>query len=75
MAVPRRCPFYGERVRVLIVSAPMLGHVFPLVPLGRALAEAGHDVLVATAAEALRVRESGLAVHDAVPSRFAQVLA
>lgn len=76
LASPRRSSFYGGLVRVLIVSAPMLGHVFPLVPLGRALAEAGHEVLVATAAEALRVRESGLAVHDALPGyRFGPIAA
>jgi UDP:flavonoid glycosyltransferase YjiC (YdhE family) len=54
-------------MRVLVVSAPLLGHVFPLVPLGRALAEQGHEVLIATAGDALKVRESGLAVHDLAP--------
>lgn len=54
-------------MRVLIVSAPMLGHVFPMVPLARALRTAGHEVLVATAGEALRVREAGLPVRDVAP--------
>ncbi|MET7423414.1 glycosyltransferase [Dactylosporangium sp. NPDC005555] len=40
-------------MRVLFVSAPLLGHVMPLVPLAEAFRRAGHDVLVATAADAL----------------------
>ena len=55
-------------MRVLVVAAPLLGHVFPLVPLALALRDAGHDVVVATGGEALRVRESGLHVEDVVPS-------
>lgn len=50
-------------MRVLVVSAPLLGHVFPLVPLSRALAAVGHDVLLtrlvtdpALAAAAVEVR-------------------
>ena len=63
-------------MRVLLVSAPLLGHVFPLVPLGRALQAAGHEVLVATAADGLRVRESGLPVRDVAPGfRFGPVAA
>ncbi|WP_431915940.1 nucleotide disphospho-sugar-binding domain-containing protein [Micromonospora wenchangensis] len=34
-------------MRVLITSAPMHGHLFPLVPLAWALRAAGHEVLVA----------------------------
>ncbi|GLZ33770.1 glycosyl transferase [Lentzea sp. NBRC 105346] len=55
-------------MRVLVVAAPLLGHVFPLVPLAQALRRAGHDVLLATGGEALKVRESGLAVEDVVPA-------
>ncbi|MET9224859.1 nucleotide disphospho-sugar-binding domain-containing protein [Lentzea sp. NPDC003310] len=55
-------------MRVLVVAAPLLGHVFPLVPLALALREQGHEVVVATGGEALRVRESGLPVEDVVPS-------
>lgn len=40
-------------MRVLFVSAPLLGHVLPLVPLATAFRRAGHDILVATAADAL----------------------
>jgi len=55
-------------MRVLVVSAPLFGHVFPLVPMARALADAGHEVLIATGGEALKVREVGLPVEDIAPS-------
>jgi UDP:flavonoid glycosyltransferase YjiC (YdhE family) len=45
----------------------MLGHVFPLVPLARAIRDAGHQVAVATAADALVVAEAGLPVYDIAP--------
>ncbi|MEU4482482.1 nucleotide disphospho-sugar-binding domain-containing protein [Micromonospora sp. NPDC023966] len=54
-------------MRVLIVSAPLIGHVFPLVPLAAALREAGHEVLLATAADGLDVARSGLPVRDVAP--------
>lgn len=54
-------------MRVLVVAAPLLGHVFPLMPLTLALRDAGHNVVVATGGEALRVRDSGLHVEDVVP--------
>ena len=50
-------------MRILVASAPMLGHVFPLAPLSRALQAAGHDVVIATAAEGLAVNRAGLAVE------------
>ncbi|GAA0462957.1 glycosyl transferase [Paractinoplanes deccanensis] len=63
-------------MRILVVSAPLLGHVFPLVPLARVLRDAGHDVLVATAGDALAVGQAGLAVHDVAPGlRFGPVAA
>ena len=37
-------------VRVLVTTQPAYGHLHPLVPLCRALVEAGHDVGVVTAA-------------------------
>ncbi|MFF0380114.1 glycosyltransferase [Actinoplanes missouriensis] len=59
--------------RVLIVAAPLLGHVFPLVPTAASLRKAGHEVLVATAAEALKVP---LPTHDIAPGfRFGPVAA
>jgi UDP:flavonoid glycosyltransferase YjiC (YdhE family) len=39
-------------MRVLVASTAGSGHVFPVVPLARALRDAGHDVLWATGAEA-----------------------
>lgn len=54
-------------VRVLVVSAPLIGHVLPLLPLAAALRDAGHEVLVATAADALRAERSGLPVRDVAP--------
>jgi UDP:flavonoid glycosyltransferase YjiC (YdhE family) len=38
-------------MRVLVIAAPMVGHVLPLLPLAGAFRDAGHDVLVATAGE------------------------
>lgn len=35
-------------MRVLMTSAPAVGHVMPLLPLGRALRDAGHAVHIAT---------------------------
>ncbi|MEU5781229.1 nucleotide disphospho-sugar-binding domain-containing protein [Micromonospora lupini] len=54
-------------MRVLVVSAPLVGHVFPLVPLAVALRDAGHDVLVATGGGAMAAAGAGLAVHDVAP--------
>jgi UDP:flavonoid glycosyltransferase YjiC (YdhE family) len=62
-------------MRVLFVSAPLLGHVLPLVPLAEALRRAGHDVLVATAGDALTVgRAAKLPVADVAPGfSFARI--
>jgi len=57
-------------MRVLVVAAPLLGHVFPLMPLALALRDSGHDVVIATGGEALRVRDSGLNVENVVPSNI-----
>jgi len=58
----------GADVRVLIASAPMLGHVFPMIPMARALREAGHEVLLATAGDALAARDAGLPIEDVAPT-------
>jgi UDP:flavonoid glycosyltransferase YjiC (YdhE family) len=55
-------------MRVLVVSGPTLGHVFPMVPLQRALRAAGHDVLVGTAGDAMGVRQAGLSIEDVAPT-------
>jgi UDP:flavonoid glycosyltransferase YjiC (YdhE family) len=55
-------------MRVLLVASPLVGHVLPLVPLATALRDEGHDVVVATAAEAVQpARTAGLAVRDVAP--------
>jgi len=50
---------------VLVVAAPLLGHVLPLVPLAAALRAAGNEVLVAAGDVADRV--GGLPAHDLAP--------
>ncbi|MET8309359.1 nucleotide disphospho-sugar-binding domain-containing protein [Micromonospora sp. NPDC005173] len=54
-------------MRVLVVSAPLVGHVFPLVPLAVALRDAGHDVLLATGGGGIAAAGAGLSVHDVAP--------
>ena len=54
-------------VRVLFVSTPGLGHLFPMVPLAWALRSAGHEVMVATSGQGLTAARSGLSVVDVAP--------
>ncbi|WP_410809061.1 nucleotide disphospho-sugar-binding domain-containing protein [Micromonospora sp. 067-2] len=54
-------------MRVLVVSAPLVGHVFPLVPLAVALRDAGHDVLLASGGDGVAVAAAGLPVQDVAP--------
>ncbi|GAA2263031.1 salmochelin biosynthesis C-glycosyltransferase IroB [Streptomyces amakusaensis] len=54
-------------MRVLFVTYPAIGHVFPTVPLAWALRSAGHDVLVASAGDALKAADAGLHVADVSP--------
>lgn len=54
-------------MRALFVSAPLLSHAFPLVPLATAMRDAGHEILVATGGGAVTVRAAGLAVRDVAP--------
>jgi UDP:flavonoid glycosyltransferase YjiC (YdhE family) len=63
-------------MRVLVVSAPLVGHLFPLVPFAHALDAAGHEVLVATAAEAVpAARAAGFAAEDTAPAfRFGRII-
>ena len=42
-------------MRVLLTTAPLHGHFFPLVPLGWAFRALGHDVLVATSTNFLSI--------------------
>src|SRR5215469_11813223 len=55
-------------MRVLFVSNPGIGHVFPMVPLAWALRTQGHQVLVATMGDALApTAHAGLPVADVRP--------
>ncbi|MFG1841462.1 nucleotide disphospho-sugar-binding domain-containing protein [Micromonospora sp. NPDC049175] len=54
-------------MRVLVVSAPLVGHVFPLVPLAVAVRDAGHEVLLATGGGGLAAADAGLSVRDVAP--------
>jgi len=55
-------------VRALFVANPMVGHVLPLVPLATAFRDAGHEVVLASAAEgADAARRAGLDVRDVAP--------
>jgi UDP:flavonoid glycosyltransferase YjiC (YdhE family) len=48
-------------VRVLVTTLPGLGHLHPMIPLCRALEEAGHEVLVGLSASYAEVaRQAGL---------------
>ena len=62
-----------DRVRVLFSCRPLTGHLYPLVPLARAAAEAGHEVAFATAEPALSdARGKGFAAFSAGPGREAR---
>lgn len=62
-------------MRVLIVSAPLVGHLFPMVPLAQALRSAGHDVHVITGSDAARAPSGGLQTHDIAPDfSFGRIL-
>ncbi|MFW3172694.1 glycosyltransferase [Geodermatophilus sp. CPCC 206100] len=54
-------------MRVLVVASPLTGHVLPVVPLAQALHEAGHEVVVATAGDALAAVPPSLATADVAP--------
>ena len=56
-----------ERVRVLVVASPLVGHVLPVVPLATALQDAGHEVVVGTGGEGTRACPAGLTAVDAAP--------
>lgn len=54
-------------MRVLVVATPLPGHVLPLLPLARALTDAGHEVAVATAGDAVAACEGMPDVVDVAP--------
>ncbi|MDQ1663273.1 MAG: hypothetical protein QOJ68_3253 [Blastococcus sp.] len=55
-------------MRVLLVAAPMVGHVLPHVPVALALRDAGHEVLLATAADGVgAAQKAGIPVQSVAP--------
>ncbi|MFI5783036.1 glycosyltransferase [Nocardia sp. NPDC051570] len=54
-------------MRVLFVATPLIGHLFPMMPLARHLHASGHTVLVATGGDAVTARDSGVAVENVWP--------
>jgi UDP:flavonoid glycosyltransferase YjiC (YdhE family) len=54
-------------MRVLFVSAPLLGHLNPMLPLARAVQAAGHEVRVATGGDALAGLPPGVEGVDVAP--------
>jgi UDP:flavonoid glycosyltransferase YjiC (YdhE family) len=66
MTATRETSIRPGRMRVLFTTTGFPGHVLPLLPLARACADAGDDVIVAGPGRAEPVvREAGLAFHDA----------
>jgi UDP:flavonoid glycosyltransferase YjiC (YdhE family) len=54
-------------MRVLVVAAPLTGHLLPLVPLATALSDRGHEVFLASGSDPSTAGSSstgGLPVHD-----------
>ncbi|MEU6263361.1 nucleotide disphospho-sugar-binding domain-containing protein [Saccharopolyspora shandongensis] len=61
-------------MRILVVAAPLLGHLLPLLPLAQALRDAGHEVLAASAEDGLSARGNGIDVEDVAPGfRFGRI--
>ncbi|MEV0542460.1 glycosyltransferase [Nocardia salmonicida] len=54
-------------MRVLFVAMPLIGHLFPMMPLARQLRERGHEVMVATGGDAAAVVRAQLPVADVAP--------
>lgn len=54
-------------MRVLVVSAPLQGHLLPLIPLAAACRDAGHDVLLASGGDVLRTDTAGIPAQDIAP--------
>ncbi|MFI2607786.1 nucleotide disphospho-sugar-binding domain-containing protein [Kitasatospora sp. NPDC018619] len=54
-------------MRVLFVTSPGLGHLFPTIPLAQAFRAAGHRVRYATGGLSLAAAEAGFDVVDVTP--------
>ncbi|TCK27406.1 nucleotide disphospho-sugar-binding domain-containing protein [Pseudonocardia endophytica] len=63
-------------MRVLVVSAPLPGHLLPMLPLADALWNSGHEVLVASGGEALAAGTGNLPAIDVARNvRFGRIAA
>jgi hypothetical protein len=61
-------------MRLLIVAAPLQGHLLPMIPLALACRDAGHEVLVASGGDALATDLGGLRSQDVAPGfRFGRI--
>ncbi|GAA1857917.1 salmochelin biosynthesis C-glycosyltransferase IroB [Asanoa iriomotensis] len=61
-------------MRILFVAAPLIGHLYPMVPLAESLRAAGHDVLVATGGDAVARPPAGFPVEDLTgPFNFGRI--
>lgn len=54
-------------MRVLFVAMPLIGHLFPMMPLVESLRERGHQVMVATGGDAAAVVRAQLPVAEVAP--------
>lgn len=54
-------------MRVLFVATPLIGHLFPMMPLALRLADSGHDVLVVTGGDAASARTGELRLESVAP--------
>jgi UDP:flavonoid glycosyltransferase YjiC (YdhE family) len=61
-------------MRVLFVTSPGIGHLFPTISLAHALRAAGHEVLYALGGYATTAAEAGMPVFDTAPGvDFSQI--
>ncbi|HEV7713865.1 MAG TPA: glycosyltransferase [Asanoa sp.] len=61
-------------MRILFVAAPLIGHLYPMIPLAEALRGAGHEVLVASGGDAATRPPAGFPVEDvAGPFNFGRI--
>ncbi|MEV4617223.1 glycosyltransferase [Asanoa sp. NPDC049573] len=61
-------------MRILFVAAPLIGHLYPMIPLAEALRGAGHQVMVASGGDAVTRPPAGFPVEDvAGPFNFGRI--
>ncbi|WP_227981936.1 glycosyltransferase [Nocardia spumae] len=54
-------------MRILVVATPLIGHLFPMMPLAEYLHRSGHQVMIATGGDAMVARKSGIPVREVWP--------